>query len=76
MVGDVKKRRVKMCERKSYEDVIKMIERNAKDILSPDAGERSIKRVEGCLLAILCETMLDIREELHSINFSLCDMVK
>lgn len=68
------KRRVKM--RKSYDDVISTIERNARDILSPEAGERSIKRAEGCLLAILCETMLDIREHIDGIECAVLDLVK
>lgn len=45
-----------------YEDVIKDIESNANSLLSPETSERGFLRAKGCLLAVLCEVLLDIRE--------------
>lgn len=47
---------------RDYEEIAEDIGKNAKDILSGDVSERGLKRAEGCLRAIMCEILLDIRD--------------
>lgn len=49
---------------RKYEEVVGNINRNVKDILSGQTSDIGLKRANGCLLAILCEMLLDIRESL------------
>lgn len=53
---------------KEHDEVLKMIERNAKDILNGSTTDRGVMRATACLGAIVAEMLLDIRDQLDTLG--------
>ena len=53
---------------KEHDEVLRMIERNAKDILDGQTTDRGVIRAAACLGAVVAEMLLDIRDQLDTLG--------